>query len=142
MNYPFDLQRFIEAQNSIYNEVLKELEQSQKKGHWMWYVFPQIQGLGRSAMAQRYAINSQEEAIAYVGHALLGERLRECTQLVINAEGRTAKQIFGHPDVLKFRSSMTLFSHVEKSSQIFDDALSKYYEGKPDKRTLDILKDS
>ena len=142
MNDPFDLERFIEAQNPIYNEVLKELEQGQKKGHWMWYVFPQIHSLGHSAMAQRYAINSQEEAIAYVGHALLGERLRECTQLVINTKGRTAKQIFGHPDVLKFRSSMTLFSRVEKSSQIFDDVLLKYYEGKPDKRTLDILKDS
>ena len=121
MNDLFHLQRFIEAQNSFYEDVLKELKLGQKRSHWMWYVFPQIKGLGHSATAQKYAINSQEEARAYIAHPLLGERLRECTQLVINTDARTARQIFGYPDDLKFRSSMTLFTYLDshKFSQPF-----------------------
>ena len=137
---PFHLQRFIEAQNSVYEDVLKELKLGQKIGHWMWYIFPQIRGLGRSAMSQEFAINSLEEAIAYLDHPLLGERLRTCTQVVIDTDGRTSKQIFGFIDDLKFRSSMTLFNYVSENKQIFKDALLKYYGGKPDMLTLDILK--
>lgn len=141
MNDPFRLQRFIEEQDSVYEDVLKELKMGQKISPWMWYVFPQIRGLGHSAMSEEFAINSLEEARAYLDHPLLGERLRKCTQVVINTDGRTATQIFGKTDAFKFRSSMTLFNCVAENNQIFKDALLKYYEGKPDKLTLDILKD-
>jgi uncharacterized protein (DUF1810 family) len=141
MNDPFRLQRFIEAQDSVYEDVLKELKMGQKISHWMWYIFPQIRGLGHSTMAQEFAINSLEEARAYLDHPLLEERLRTCTQVVINTEGRTSRQFFGYTDDLKFRSSMTLFNYVAENNQIFKVALLKYYEGKPDKLTLDILKD-
>lgn len=139
MNDPYSLQRFLDAQNGVYNLVLAELRSGRKKSHWIWFVFPQIRGLGHSAMAQHYAITSLDEAEAYMAHHVLGARLRECTRLVINTEGRTALQIFGHPDNLKFRSSMTLFLHATKNNRIFQDALVKYYEGKPDQATLDIL---
>lgn len=140
MNDLFRLQRFIDAQDSVYKDVLKELKRGQKTSHWMWYIFPQIRGLGRSMISKEFAINSVEEAKAYLGHPLLGERLRNCTQVVVNTEGRTSKQIFGYVDNLKFRSSMTLFNYVTEGKQIFKDALMKYYEGKSDKLTLDILK--
>ena len=139
MNDPYDLHRFIEAQDYIYQEVLGELRSGQKGGHWMWYIFPQIKGLGSSGMTQKYAISSQEEAQAYLRHSILGARLRECTELVIDVNGRSAKEIFYYPDCLKFRSCMTLFMTSTTDNKIFKDALVKYFKGKPDPLTLDIL---
>jgi len=140
MNEDYNLQRFVEAQDKVYEAVLDELRVGQKCGHWMWYIFPQVKGLGRSGMAQKFAITSQEEAEAYLEHPVLGSRLRECTQLVINVEGRSAEQIFYNPDSLKFRSCMTLFMTATTDHNIFKDALLKYFEGKPDELTLDILR--
>jgi len=140
MNDPFHLQRFIDAQDSVYEDVLKELKMGQKVTCWMWYIFPQIRGLGSTATSQKYATNSLEEARAYLDHPFLGERLRTCTQVVINTDERTSRQIFGYIDDIKFRSSMTLFNCISENNQIFKDALLKYYKGKADKRTLDILK--
>ena len=136
----YNLQRFFEAQNQVYEDVLHELGTGQKHGHWMWYIFPQIKGLGLSTVAQRYAISCQQEAEAYLEHSVLGSRLRQCTQLVINVEGRSIEQIFYCPDNLKFRSSMTLFMNSTADNQIFKDALQKYFEGRPDQLTLDILR--
>ena len=140
MSDAYDLQRFVAAQDEVYATVLGELRAGEKRGHWMWYIFPQITGLGQSAMAKKYAITSQDEAKAYLGHSLLGSRLRECTELVLNVDGRCAEQIFYYPDNLKFRSSMTLFSEAATKDSIFHDALVKYFEGKPDQSTLNILR--
>lgn len=140
MTDTFNLQRFIEAQERVYGSVLQELRAGDKRGHWMWYIFPQIQGLGRSANSQEYAISSQDEARAYWDHPILGSRLKECTQLVMNVEGRTAEQIFPCPDNLKFRSCMTLFERSATDPTIFRAALLKYFGGKPDQVTLGILK--
>lgn len=139
MHDRLNLQRFIAKQESTYETVLKELQSGKKKTCWMWYIFPQISGLGHSATARQFAINSKEEAIAYLGHPVLGERLRLCTQLVINIDRCSAIEIFSYPDNLKFRSSMTLFNHIDENSRIFASALLKYYEGKPDELTLKIL---
>jgi uncharacterized protein (DUF1810 family) len=139
MSNIYDLRRFVEAQEQAYESVLNELRVGQKRGHWMWYIFPQIKGLGVSAMAQKYAISSQKEAKAYSEHPILGSRLRECTQLVMNVEGRSAEQIFYYPDNLKFRSCMTLFEHSATDNGIFRDALLKYFYGKPDQLTLSWL---
>ncbi|MDN0075694.1 DUF1810 domain-containing protein [Crenobacter sp. SG2303] len=139
MNDAYNLQRFIDAQAGIYESVLSELRAGRKRGHWIWYIFPQIDGLGSSAMSLEYAIKSQGEAKAYLEHPLLGERLRECTQLVLNLEGLTAQQIFSYPDTLKFRSCMTLFDRTACDSTIFRDALVKYFGGEPDPLTLDLL---
>jgi len=136
----YNLQRFIEAQNQVYKQVLVELGAGQKLGHWMWYIFPQLKGLGLSETAQRFAISSQQEAKAYIEHLLLGNRLRQCTQLVINVEGRSIEHIFYYPDNLKFWSSMTLFMNATTDNQIFKDALQKYFEGKLEQLTLDILR--
>ncbi|MGK7873483.1 MAG: DUF1810 domain-containing protein [Xenococcaceae cyanobacterium] len=140
MRDTYNLQRFIDAQEPIYEDVLNELKLGRKSSHWMWYIFPQIKGLGRSWTAQEFAISSLEEAEAYLKNPILGSRLRQCTQLVLNIEGRKIKEIFGYPDYLKFRSSMTLFFYATKDNQIFKDALLKYFESKPDRLTLDILK--
>ncbi len=112
MSDPHDLQRFVDAQNPVFDQVLSELQAGHKRSHWMWFIFPQIRGLGASPMANRYAISSIAEARAYLGHPILGPRLRECTRLVTEIEGRTIAEIFGYPDDLKFRSSMTLFAHA------------------------------
>ena len=112
MTDPFDLQRFLDAQRPIYARVVGELRRGQKQSHWMWFIFPQVAGLGNSAMAQRFAIASREEAVAYLGHAVLGSRLKECTALVTAVEGRAIREILGSPYDLKFQSSMTLFSAV------------------------------
>jgi uncharacterized protein (DUF1810 family) len=138
MTDPFDLQRFLDAQAPIYARVVAELRRGQKQTHWMWFVFPQLAGLGHSAMAQRFAIASREEAEAYLGHGVLGPRLKECTALVTAVEGRTAREILGSPDDLKFQSSMTLFSAVSSDPE-FSAALAKFYGGRPDQRTLDLL---
>ena len=138
MTDPFDLQRFLDAQTPIYARVLAELRRGQKQSHWMWFIFPQLAGLGHSAMARRFAIASREEAVAYLGHAVLGARLKECTALVKAIEGRTAREILGSPDDLKFQSSMTLFSAVSSDPE-FSAAIAKFYGGRPDQRTLDRL---
>lgn len=135
-----DLRRFVEAQDPVYGAVLDELRSGSKISHWMWFVFPQIKGLGSSPMAERFGIGSAAEAVAYLDHPILGPRLRECTQLVNSIEGRTVEQIFGHPDCLKFRSSMTLFAAVTQDDQIFEATLARYADGKHDSLTLDILK--
>ena len=135
----FDLQRFVDAQASVYPRVIAELRDGRKQSHWMWFVFPQIAGLGHSAMAQRYAIGSREEAIAYLDHPLLGSRLRQCTMLVNEWPGRPIAQIMGSPDDLKFHSSMTLFSQVTTENREFADALKTFFAGQLDQATLDRL---
>ena len=138
MTDPFDLQRFLDAQAPIYARVVAELRRGQKQSHWMWFIFPQLAGLGHSAMAQRFAIASREEAVAYLGHGVLGFRLKECTALIMAVEGRTVREILGSPDDLKFQSSMTLFNAVS-SDPGFSAAIAKFYGGRPDQRTLDLL---
>jgi uncharacterized protein (DUF1810 family) len=137
---PHNLQRFVDAQHPIYGQVRDELQAGQKETHWMWFIFPQIKGLGTSATAQKYAIRSIDEAKAYLAHPLLGFRLRECTQLVNAVKGRTIEEIFGYPDHLKFHSSMTLFAHVSHNEKVFADALSKYFNRDVDRKTLEQLR--
>jgi uncharacterized protein (DUF1810 family) len=139
MGDPHNLQRFVEAQAPVYAQVCEELRNGQKKSHWMWFVFPQIAGLGASAMARAFAISSLAEAEAYLAHPILGPRLIEWTMLVNNVEGCTARQIFGAPDDLKFRSSMTLFAEAASDDAVFKGALQKYYAGEPDRLTLERL---
>ena len=131
----FHLERFVEAQNRVYSRVLEELRAGEKTSHWMWFIFPQIRGLGHSAMAQRFAIGSLEEARAYLADPVLGERLRECTKLVNAAEGKSASEIFGFPDDVKFHSSMTLFSRAG-NGEVFQDALERYFGGQADEATI------
>jgi uncharacterized protein (DUF1810 family) len=138
-NDPYDLQRFVEAQNTCFDEVCSELRAGRKQSHWMWFIFPQLRGLGSSAMAVRCAISSKQEAQAYLENAILGPRLRLCTELVLRVEGRSVTQIFGSPDDLKFRSSMTLFAKATPENKVFQDALEKYFEGQPDHLTIDRL---
>ena len=140
MTESFDLQRFLNAQSPVYPQVLAELRRGQKQSHWMWFIFPQFAGLGHSAMAQRFAIASRGEAAAYLGHTVLGHRLRECTALVNAVDGRAIREILGTPDDLKFRSSMTLFGAVSTDPE-FAAAISKFYGGRPDQATLDLLGD-
>jgi uncharacterized protein (DUF1810 family) len=132
---PFDLQRFVDAQADIYERALAELRDGRKRSHWMWFVFPQIEGLGRSAMAQSYAIRSLAEARAYLTHPVLGARLRECTEAVLHVEGKSANAIFGSPDDLKFHSSITLFAHAAPDEPLFRAALAKYFDGQDDQNT-------
>jgi uncharacterized protein (DUF1810 family) len=138
MTDAFDLQRFVDVQAPVYPRVLAELRAGRKQSHWMWFIFPQLAGLGLSAMAQRFAIRSREEAVAYLGHAVLGPRLRECTTLVNAVEGKTIREILGSPDDLKYCSSMTLFAAVSSEPE-FAKAIAKYYGGKSDPRTLELM---
>jgi uncharacterized protein (DUF1810 family) len=135
----FNLRRFLTAQGPVIEDALGELRAGQKASHWMWFVFPQIQGLGFSSMAKRYALSSREEARAYHEHPVLGARLRECTRLVLDVEGRRIEQIFGYPDDLKFRSCMTLFAEVALEEPTYREALQKYFAGEPDPRTRATL---
>jgi uncharacterized protein (DUF1810 family) len=139
MSDPYDLERFAAAQNPLYEQVLAELRAGHKKSHWMWFVFPQIAGLGASPMARRYAISSLAEATAFLDHPVLGPRLRQCTGLVLAIEGRGVDEIFGYPDNLKFRSSMTLFSRAAPGERLFAEALEKYFADGPDPATLQRL---
>jgi uncharacterized protein (DUF1810 family) len=136
---PFDPARFLSAQDGKYDEVVRELRSGQKVTHWMWYIFPQLSGLGSSATARHYAIQSLEQARSYLGHPVLGTRLLECTRIVNGLQGRTALQIFGSPDHLKFCSSMTLFELVAGSQSVFSFALDKYCSGRRDGATLKLL---
>jgi uncharacterized protein (DUF1810 family) len=138
----YHLERFLEAQEGVYEQACAELRAGQKQTHWMWFIFPQIQGLGSSAMAARYAISSLEEAHAYLEHPVLGQRLRECTGIVVALQERTADEIFGYPDNLKFHSSMTLFAQAAAISEedlIFSQALDKYFSGREDPATMQRL---
>ena len=140
MDDSFNLQRFVGAQAPVYPQVLDELKRGRKASHWMWFMFPQIAGLGHSATAQRYAISSAEEAQAFLGHAVLGPRLVECVNVLLELDGRTADQIFGATDALKLRSSLTLFLAASGGEKPFEDALDKYFDGVPDLRTLTAIR--
>ena len=139
MKDPHNLQRFVDAQDRIYDDVCSELRQGLKTGHWIWFIFPQIVGLGHSQLANTFAISSRAEAEAYLNHPILGPRLRECTQLVTLVNGRSIKQIFGEIDSLKFRSSMTLFAYATSDNAVFKGALQKYFGGEFDRLTLERL---
>lgn len=139
MNDPWNLQRFLDAQATVYDAVVDELRDGRKASHWMWFVFPQLRGLGHSATAQHYGLASLDEARAYLAHPLLGERLRECTRLALRA-GDDAHALFGSPDDLKFRSCLTLFHHAAPDEALFADALDHYFEGAADPRTQALLR--
>ncbi len=139
MDDPFNLRRFVDAQDGVFEEVCAELAAGKKRSHWMWFVFPQLKGLGHSATAQFYGISGREEAEQYLAHPILGPRLRQCTQLLLDVQGRTLKEILGYPDDLKFRSSMTLFAKVAKDNQVFVDAVNKFCGGEFDRGTVDRL---
>lgn len=136
MNDPYNLQRFVDAQQSVIANVLAELRQARKRGHWIWFIFPQLKGLGHSANSELFGISSLQEASAYLQHPVLGPRLNECAQLVNAVDGRSAEDIFGDIDAIKFRSSMTLFANATPDNQIFIDALEKYFAGESDPMTI------
>jgi uncharacterized protein (DUF1810 family) len=136
---PFDLERFVVAQEKIYPRALAEIASGRKRSHWMWYVFPQLEGLGSSPMAQRFAIRSLEEARAYLEHAVLGARLRDCAAALLELEGRTAHDIFGSPDDWKLRSCCTLFSRASPPGSVFQSVLDRYFRGLEDERTVQAL---
>ena len=136
---PFDLQRFVSAQAGCYDEVVAELAAGEKRSHWMWFIFPQLDGLGHSAMARRYAIKSRAEAQAYLQHPLLGSRLAECCRLLLGCDNPSISAIMGYPDDLKLKSSMTLFAAVSPAGSVFQRVLDKYYGGEADTLTLRLL---
>jgi uncharacterized protein (DUF1810 family) len=136
---PFDLNRFVSAQQAVYGRVLQELRAGRKTSHWMWFVFPQLAGLGASATARRYALRSGDEARAYLAHPLLGANLRQCLRLVLASSARDIGEIFGPPDDLKFRSCVTLFAAVVPEQGLFSEALQRFYAGVADARTLELL---
>jgi len=139
MDDPYPLQRFVKAQEGVFEAACAELRNGRKRGHWMWFIFPQIRGLGKSAMAQTFGIASAEEARGYLLHPILGPRLRECTSLAIAIEDRTIHEILGSPDDLKFHSCMTLFSSVAPEEELFRKALHKFFGGELDQATLERL---
>lgn len=136
---PFDLQRFVDAQAPVYRNVVDELRSGRKRSHWMWFVFPQLRGLGGSPTAVHYGISSLDEARAYLRHELLGPRLRECARLVDAVQGRSVADIFGSPDDLKLGSSMTLFARATDDNEEFLAVLDKYYDGRQDQLTMERL---
>jgi uncharacterized protein (DUF1810 family) len=139
MDDPHNLRRFVDAQERVYSEVCRELRSGSKRSHWMWFIFPQIKGLGQSSISVMYAISSLEEAKAYLDHPILGPRLRECTRLVNQIAGRSIWRVFDYPDDLKFHSSITLFAQAAPDDQVFRDALQKYFGGELDQLTIDQL---
>jgi uncharacterized protein (DUF1810 family) len=136
MTDPFDLKRFLDAQAPVYERARRELEAGRKESHWMWFIFPQIAGLGQSPMSIRFAIGSLDEAKAYLAHSVLGARLRECARLALEVEAKTARDIFGSIDEVKFRSSMTLFARAAPDEDLFQRCIDKYFAGDPDPATL------
>ena len=136
---PYDLKRFLLAQEADYDRALSEIRSGRKRSHWMWYIFPQIDGLGFSSASRRYSIKSLPEAKAYLEHPVLGSRLLECAEAVVSLEARSATEVFGSPDDLKLRSCATLFASVSPPGSVFDRLLGKYYQGKPDAKTLRLL---
>jgi uncharacterized protein (DUF1810 family) len=137
-----NLSRFLNAQEGVYETALSELRHGQKSSHWMWFIFPQIAGLGRSDTARYYAIKNRQEALNYLQYPLLGARLRECTQAVLSVSDRSLSQIFGYPDDMKFCSCMTLFQEVSDDESIFSQAIEKFCRGQPDIKTQEIIKKS
>lgn len=133
---PFNLDRFLEAQQGIYEQALAEIRAGRKQSHWMWFIFPQYDGLGTSAMAKRYAIKSTAEAEAYLGHPVLGFRLFECAEAALAVPGRSASEVFGYPDDMKLRSCATLFAAVSPPRSVFHRLLDKYFAAEPDERTI------
>ena len=136
---PHNLDRFVEAQEDDYEQALAEIKSGRKRSHWMWYIFPQFDGLGFSSISKQYAIKSRAEAEAYLAHPVLGPRLIECTEAALHVDGRSAREIFGSPDDLKLRSCATLFAHVSPTGSVFDQLLEKYYAGERDAKTLQLL---
>jgi uncharacterized protein (DUF1810 family) len=136
---PYDLQRFVQAQNTDYEQALLEITRGQKRSHWMWYIFPQFDGLGFSSTSRLYAIKSQAEAAAYLAHPILGPRLNECAEAALRVEGRSAREIFGSPDDMKLRSCATLFAGVSPPGSVFHRLLDRYFQGKPDPKTLALI---
>ena len=139
MDDPYDLERFVEAQEGAYEQACAELRSGRKTGHWIWFIFPQMKGLGMSAMSERYGIGSLEEARAYLAHPVLGPRLREISEIVLGIEGRTVEEIFGWPDDMKLRSSMTLFAMASGDKRVFVDVLAKYFGGERDQKTVEMV---
>ena len=139
MSDPHDLRRFVDAQQDVYDAAVRELRAGRKTSHWMWFVFPQIAGLGRSPTAQRYAIGSLAEAEAYLAHPLLGPRLHECARILTELRGRSASEVFGEVDALKLRSSMTLFARAAAEPSPFGEVLARYFDGAEDQATLERL---
>ncbi|WP_263376167.1 DUF1810 domain-containing protein [Granulicella aggregans] len=136
---PYKLKRFLDAQKGIYERVTSELRAGRKASHWMWFIFPQIRGLGHTETSILFAIASLPEAEAYLSHPVLGPRLHQCCELLMQIDGRSASQIFGSPDDLKLRSSMTLFAQADSKSALFQSVLNRYFQGTPDQRTLELL---
>jgi len=136
---PHDLNRFTNAQEGVYERALAELKSGQKRSHWMWFIFPQVEGLGQSPTSKYYAIKSAAEARAYLAHPLLGVRLRECAEAVLALEGRSASEVFGFPDDLKFRSCMTLFAEIAGADSVFANVLQKVFNDQQDRQTLEFL---
>ena len=136
---PYDLERFVEAQHGVFDGACAELRRGRKTGHWIWFIFPQIAGLGFSAMSQRYSIQSLDEARAYLEHPVLGTRLREVCEIVNGIQGRSVHEIFGSPDDMKLRSSMTLFAHAAEDNAVFLEVLRKYFGGVEDARTVELM---
>lgn len=139
MHEDFDLDRFVDAQRAVYGRAMEELRAGRKTSHWMWFMFPQLQGLGRSEMAQRFAISCTAEARAYLQHGLLGRRLECCVTTLLDHQDKTAHQIFGSPDDLKLRSSLTLFAAMSSDSSVYQKALAQFFDDKPDEKTLEML---
>ncbi len=138
-NDRFNLNRFLTAQETIYPQVLKELKNGRKRSHWMWFIFPQIEGLGKSSTSVFYSIKDKEEAKAYLNHPILGQRLLECTNIILSIEKLSASQIFGFPDDMKLKSSMTLFSSVSTTNSVFEQVLEKFFQGNRDEKTDHLL---
>lgn len=137
---PFHLERFLNAQDDIYDQALAELRRGRKTSHWMWFIFPQLAGLGSSPIAVRYSISGSDEAKAYLQHPVLGQRLRECAETILKIEGKSAFRIFGSPDDVKLKSSMALFEIVAEPGSVFSQVLEKYYDGQRDLRTRELLR--
>ena len=136
---PYQIERFVEAQRGVFDEACAELRRGRKTGHWMWFIFPQIAGFGFSATSQHYAIRSLDEASAYLDHPTLGPRLRDISHTLLSINGKTAHEIFGSPDDVKLRSSMTLFAHAAEDNAVFLEILQKYFSGVEDSRTVELL---
>jgi uncharacterized protein (DUF1810 family) len=139
MTDPYNLNRFVQAQEGAYQQALSEIRQGMKRSHWMWYIFPQLAGLGSSPTSRLYAISSAAEAGAYLAHPTLGPRLVQCAEALLAVRGRSAHEIFGSPDDLKLRSCATLFAHVSPSGSVFEKLLDALFGGAPDDRTLHLL---
>jgi uncharacterized protein (DUF1810 family) len=137
-----DLRRFLQAQQNIYPQVLKELQSGKKTSHWMWFIFPQIERLGHSSTGKYYSIKTIDEAKEYLIHPVLGKRLLECSNIIAGIENKTADEIFGYPDTMKLRSCMTFFNFIAPEQKVFADVLKKYFNGEEDEQTLSILKNA